>query len=204
MTPEEYINNVHKGMCDNGGCGGQMMLMGFVALLLFLLTGCKTVSNKESYTKYHRMDSLIERMDSLVSKSYVVQQDSSWRELVMRQFESIKEKSDTSHIQVVDTAGNVIKETIVINNTKEVTSESNRQEIIGMIHRLEKLDSTLSVQNKQISEMDSLLKEKTKETTIEKKQPWWQSITQHIKGIIIGILLSVIVFLVLRLKKLMP
>lgn len=170
-------------------------------LLAVLMVGCRTITSEESYKERHRIDSLIERMDSLVSKSYVTQQDSSWREFVMRQFESIKEKSDTNHIQVVDTAGNVIKETIVINNTKEIVSEKDRLEREIMIHKLEVMDSVISVQSEYISKMDSLLQESVKEKTIEKNLSWWQSLWQKGKGILFGILLSVIVFLILWLKK---
>jgi len=170
-------------------------------LAVVVLVGCRTINNEESYVERHRLESMIERMDSLVSRSYVIQQDSSWRELVMRQFESIKEKSDTSHIQVVDTAGNVIKETIVINNTREVVSEKERQEIVGLRHSVEKLDSTVTVQNEQISRMDSLLKESVKEKTIEKQLSWWQKIVMQWKGMLLGLAIGVVVLLVLKWKK---
>ena len=199
MTARQIMEYYSDNTTERGGCGGPV-IMAFI-LLLFLLMGCKTVSDKESYTEMKRMESLVERMDSLMSKSYVVQQDSSWRELVMRQFESIKEKSDTSHTQVVDTAGNVIKETIIINNTREVTSEKDRQEIVGLRHSLEKLDSTVAVQNEYISKMDSLLKESTKEKTIEKKPSWWKSMWQQAKGVFLGMVLGMAILVVVRLKK---
>ena len=202
MSPQQLIGFYQRRTTDRSGCGAPVIFM--CLLIAFLLVGCRTITNQESNTESHHIESLLEKVDSLINKTTTVKQDSVWRETVIKELQSIREKSDTSHTLVVDTTGKVIKEKIVINNTKEVTSEKDRQEIIGMIHRLEKLDSTLSVQNEQISKIDSLLKEKNKETTIEKKQPWWQSFTQLTKGIIIGILLSVIVFLVLRLKKILP
>jgi len=201
MSPQQLFGYYQRQVTDRSGCGGPVIFM--CLLIAFFLVGCRTITNEETNTESHRIESLVDKVDSLISKTATVKQDSVWRETIIKELQSIREKSDTSHTIVVDTAGKVIKETIVINNTREVTSESDRQEIVGMIHRLEKLDSTLSVQNTQISKLDSLLKEKTKETTIEKKQPW-KSFTQHVKGIIIGILLSVIAFLVLRLKKLLP
>lgn len=202
MSPQQLLGYYQRQVTDRGGCAGPVIFM--CLLIAFLLMGCRTITNEETNTESHRIESLMEKVDSLIGKTTIVQQDSAWRETIIRELQSIREKSDTSHTLVVDTAGKVIKEKIVINNTREVTSESDRQVILGMIHRLEKLDSTLSVQNKQISQMDSLLKEKNKETTIEKKQPWWTSFAQLAKGVIIGILLCVIVFLVLRLKKILP
>ena len=45
MDIDRYFEELHKGLCENGGCGGQMALI--VVLLLFLLCGCKTVRTEE-------------------------------------------------------------------------------------------------------------------------------------------------------------
>jgi len=172
-------------------------------LLAVLMVGCRTITNEESYVERHKIDSLVQRMDSLISKSYVVQQDSAWRETIIKELQSIKEKSDTSHTIVLDTAGNVVKETIIINNTKEVTSERLQQEVVGMMHKMEKMDSVLSVQNEYISKMDSLLQESVKEKTIEKKLSWWQKLWQQGKGILVGVVISALVFLVLKFKNIL-
>ena len=173
-------------------------------LAIFLLIGCRTVTNEESYVESHRIESLVSKMDSIISKSHTVQQDSSWRETIIKELQSIRERSDTNHVVVKDTAGNVIKETLIINNTKEVTSESTMLIMEGLLHKMEKMDSTIAVQNEQISKVDSLLQQINKETTIEKKQSWWDSVWQHTKGILIGIVFSGIVFIILRLKKKLP
>lgn len=152
-------------------------------LLSFLFTGCKTISNSESYVERQRTESIINKMDSLFNKSLVVQQDSSWRETIIKELQSIKEKTDTSHTFVVDSAGKVIKETLIINNTKEVSSERDRQEIIGLRHSLEKLDSTVSVQNEQISKMDSLLQQSDKTKTVVYEIPWWKKALMWAGGI---------------------
>lgn len=202
MTPQQLIGYYQRQVTDRNGCGGPVVFM--CLLIVFLLAGCKTVSDKESYIENHRIESLMERMDSLISKSYVVQQDSSWRETFIKELQSIKEKSDTNHIQVVDTAGNVIKETIIINNLKEVTNERYEHEIEGLRHSIEQMDSTIAVQSQQLSRMDSLLQQKSKETTIEKKQSWWDSLLQNVKTIIIGIVFGGIMIYILRWKKILP
>ena len=202
MTLDEIIEYYHKGITERGGCGGPVMFA--CLLIIFLLTGCKTITNEESCHDIHHMEILMERMDSLISMSYVVQQDSSWRETFIKELQSIREKSDTNHIQVVDTAGNVIKETIVINNLKEVTNERYEHEIEGMRHSIEQMDSTIAVQSQQLSRMDSAFQQMIKETTIEKKQSWWDGLLQNVKGIIIGIVFGGIAVYILRWKKVLP
>jgi len=202
MTLDELIGNYNRGVTERGGCGGPVMIA--CMLIAFLLMGCKSVSNKESFVENHRIENLMSMMDSLINRSHTVQQDSSWRETVIKELQSIKERSDTNHIVVMDTAGNVIRETTIINNTREVTSESTRLLMEGMIHKMDRMDSVMSIQNKLICEMDSLLRQSDKETTIEKKQSWWEALWQQAKGIIIGIVFSGIVFFILRLKKKLP
>lgn len=202
MTLDELIGNYNRGITERGGCGGPVMIA--CMLIAFLLMGCKSVSNKESFVENHRIENLVSMMDSLINRSHTVQQDSSWRETVIKELQSIKERSDTNHIVVMDTAGNVIRETTIINNTREVTSESTRLLMEGMIHKMDRMDSVMSIQNKLICEMDSLLRQSDKETTIEKKQSWWKALWQQAKGIIIGIVFSGIVFFILRLKKKLP
>ena len=202
MTPQQLIGYYQRQVTDRNGCGGPVM---FVCLLIvLLLMGCKTVTNEKSYIEKHRMESLVERMDSLISRSQTIQQDSSWRETFIKELRSIKERNDTSHTLVVDTSGNVIKETIIINTMREVTSESAMIMMEGMFHKMERMDSAIVIQGWMISRMDSLLQQKDKEITIEKKQSWWEGMLQQTKGIIIGIVFSGIVFFILRMKKKLP
>ena len=137
---------------------------------------CASTRTSESSSFEHHVSEMLDRVDSLVRTKTVVQQDSAWRETILKQFQSIREKSDTSHTFVVDTAGRVIKETLVINNVRETTSETDRQEIQMLSHRLETMDSTMNLMREQLERSDSLLR--AKETVIEKKVPadlsWWQ------------------------------
>ena len=45
MDVDRYFEELHRGLCENNGCGGQMALI--VVLLLFLLCSCKTSKTEE-------------------------------------------------------------------------------------------------------------------------------------------------------------
>ncbi len=143
-----------------------------------LFSSCATQKTVTSDTTDHRVTDLMQRIDSLMSVHSVVQQDSTWRQEILRQFQSIRERSDTSHSVVQDTAGNILRERIVINNTREVRSETDRQELTVMSHRLEQMDSTMQVMRQQLSHSDSLLQQSRKETvrTVETPVTWWHNL----------------------------
>ena len=147
------------------GCAYYVILC--IALILCALLGsCSTPKLVSSESSDHRIENIIQRMDSMMASHTVVQQDSAWRETILKQFQSIREKSDTSHTMVVDTAGNIIREKIIINNVLETTSETDRQEHEVLMHRLEVMDSTMNMMRQEIQHSDSLLQQK--QTVIEK------------------------------------
>lgn len=194
MTQGGRMN--YSNMDGGLGCGCGPMLgvyMMIVVLAVLGLSSCRTVSEHDSYAERHRIETMMNRMDSVISKSQTVQQDSSWRETVIRQLESIKERNDTNRTVVLDTAGNVIRETITIIREREVSSESDRLEREGMRHSIEKMDSTISVQNEKLSRMDSLLQERTKEKVVEKKTPWYQRLWNGFRFILIGLVAGIVV-----------
>lgn len=136
-----------------------------VALLICVLFGSCTTHREVTSVEQHSIHDLMQRMDSVISTRQVIRQDSSWRELIMSQFKSLREHNDTSHTFVVDTAGRVIKETLVIRTERESNSETDRQEREVLIHRLEVMASTLSVMQLQFSHIDSLMQ--SKQTSIK-------------------------------------
>ena len=141
------------------------------------------------------MEKLVERMDSLMSKTKITTQDSVFRSIFIRELQSIREHNDTSHYVVVDTAGNVVKEKIVINNTKEITSEKDREQLTMMSHRLEVMDSTLSVVKAHIERYDSLLSESKKETVkevVKYPKSYW---------LFLGISIIVIIFAIIKVIR---
>lgn len=151
-----------------------------------ILASCKTTKTV-SLLEQHRLQTLMDRMDSVINTRQVIRQDSSWRELVMSQFQSIREKNDTSRTFVVDSAGKVIKETTIIRIEKETNSETDRQEREVMMSRLEVMDSTLSVMRQQLQHSDSLLqlRQETIEKQVAKPLSWWQQMRLHLANIIL-------------------
>lgn len=136
-----------------------------VALVICVLFGSCSTHREVTSVEHHRIEDLMQRMDSVISTRQVIRQDSSWRELIMSQFQSIREHNDTSHTFVVDTAGRVIKETLVIRTERESNSQTDRSEREVLIHRLEVMDSTLSVMQLQFSHIDSLMQQRNISTT---------------------------------------
>lgn len=170
--------------------------------LCSLFTSCTTQKVVDSQQTEHYVSDMMQRMDSLMHSRTVVQQDSVWRETILRQFQSIREKSDTSHHVVVDSAGKVIKETLVINNIREVNSQSDRQERAVLMSRLEVMDSTMRVMQQQLSHSDSLLQQR--QQTVEKEVPaqlsWWQQ-TQIWMGRLVLVALAVLLAVWLYRKR---
>lgn len=82
MDIDRYFEELHRGLCENNGCGGQMALV--VALLLFLLCSCKQIE----YVTVEKV-----RVDT----TYVnkVQKDSVW----MHDSVYVKEKGDSFFIE---------------------------------------------------------------------------------------------------------
>ena len=166
-----------------------------IAVILFFMLGvlssCTTTRESTGTLDHHYVESLMQRMDSVIASRTVIQQDSSWRELVLRQFQAIREKSDTSHYVVTDTSGKIIRERIVINNIRELTSESERHEREVIMHQLSVMDSTISVMQKQIQHSDSILcqEKKTEIQEVEKPLTWWQQLRLWLGNILLATLL---------------
>ena len=155
------------------------IVMFLAALLLMalvpLFTSCtnQRIGTDTLDNRYSR--EMLQRMDSLLSVRTVTQQDSSFRQEVLRQFQSIRERSDTSRIVMVNATGDTIRERIVINNIRETISSTDRQLLTVLSHRLEVMDSTVQQQSLQLTRMDSLLRQqsKTVEIPVEKPLSWF-------------------------------
>ena len=149
-----------------------------IALLLLtsIFSSCTVTRETTSTVDSHKVETMIDRMDSLMRLKTVKESDSLWHETILRQFQSIREKSDTSRTQVVDSAGKVIREKIIINNVRETTSETDRREFQKLTHRLESMDSTMRVMQQQLSRSDSLLQQRdtVREREVPARLSWWQ------------------------------
>ena len=178
-----------------------------VLAVISLFTGCTPQRIISDERAEHVSQEMLQQMDSLMKSHSVVQQDSTWRQEILRQFQSIREKSDTSHSVTLNAAGDTIRERIVINNVRETTSETDREQLTVMSHRLEVMDSTVQSQSLMLQRMDSLLHER--QQTVEKEVPaklsWFQQMQLWTgRLVLIAIALCAAVFVVrwwLRVKK---
>ena len=141
-----------------------------VSLVCCSCTTTRTVNNDTS----HISREMLTQMDSIISSRMVIRQDSSFRESVLRQLQSIVEKSDTSRFVVTNAEGDTIRERIVINNVREVTSETERHEREVIMHRLEKIDSALTAVQRQMFHTDSLVANKETVVEVPAELSWWQ------------------------------
>lgn len=196
FDPEDFLKN---------GCLSAVVAFLIVAggmILCSLLAGCSAPEKTSSYIEQHQVERMMERMDSVIQIKTVAQQDSSWRETILKQFQSIREKSDTSHTFVVDSAGKVIKEKLVINNIRETTSESDRQEREVLKKRLEVMDMTIDMMRESMSLTDSLLRAKEEQTVKEVEKPlsWWQNLRLWLGNIVLVALAVAAVVWVVKKK----
>lgn len=174
LTPEQQEEVATKTALY--GCGTYVLAFILGILLCALLGSCTPQRIISDETTERRTSELYDRMDSLLRVKTVTQQDSTWRQEILRQFQSIREKSDTSHSVTLNAAGDTIRERIIINNVRETTSQTDREQLLVMSHRLEVMDSTVQAQSLMLQRMDSLLHEK--QQTVEKEVPaklsWFQ------------------------------
>lgn len=173
-----------------------------ILMVISALTGCTTQRIGTDTMDHRHSREMLQRMDSLFSVRTVTQQDSAFRQEMLRQFQSIRERSDTSRSVMVNAAGDTIRERIVINNIRETTSSTDRQLLTVLSHRLEVMDSTVQQQNLQISRMDSLLRQqsKTVEIPVEKPLSWLQQVRLWLGNIVLVVLAVLAVWWLIRKK----
>ena len=144
--------------------------------LMSLVTGCTPHRIVSDTQEQWNTKEMLQRMDSLLRIRTVTQQDSTWHQEILRQFQLIREKSDTSHSVTLNAAGDTIRERIIINTIRESASETDREQLTVMSHRLEVMDSTMQAQSQQICRMDSILRQQkhTEIKEVAKPLNWWQ------------------------------
>lgn len=175
LTPEEQEEVAVKTTLF--GCSGYVLAI-VLGLALCALLGSCTTTKELSYAELHRIVTTANRMDSTLMTHTVARQDSTWHQEILRQFQSIREKSDTSHSVTLNAVGDTIRERIVINNIRETSNETDREQLTVMSHRLEVMDSTLSVMRQQIEQSDSLLRQQKQTEIKEVAKPlnWFQQL----------------------------
>lgn len=176
-----------------------------VIAFLFLISWLTSCSTKKSITTdrtEHRVSENVSRIGIKEQNHSVVRQDSSFRQELLWQFESIREHSDTSHYVVQDTAGNIIREKIIINNVKETASNSDHSQMTVLYSRLEKMDSAMRIMQESLQRSDSLLQAKQQTVTKTESTPvsWWHGIERKV-GSLVLIALAVLAALCIISKR---
>lgn len=198
LTPEEQEQLCYTHVF----CGCATYAVTFVlAIILCALFGSCATPRVSTDTLDHRLSrEMLQRMDSLLAVRTVTQQDSAFRQEILRQFQSIREKSDTSRSVMVNAAGDTIRERIVINNIRETTSSTDRQLLTVLSHRLEVMDSTVLQQNLQISRMDSLLRQQSKTIDVPAQLSWLQQMQIWLGRLVLVALAVLAVWWLIRKK----
>ncbi len=175
-----------------------VLMVAFAVLTLF--TSCTSVKESTTDVSRHNVETLIQHLDSAVGHRTVIQQDSAWRQTILRQFQSIREHSDTSRTQVVDTAGRVIRETIIINNTKETDNSTSSSEREVLLHRLDVVDSTLLYMIHQQSHIDSVLHSHQTVAVVEPPVPWWKRALVKLEHLAFLLAVLYVIYQFIRIK----
>lgn len=202
LTPQERDEVCVKSVIYGCSICALAIVLGLILCVLFC--GCSS-TQESSVIEQHKVETMFQRMDSVLNIKSVVQQDSTWRQEILRQFQTIRERNDTSHTYVLDTAGHVIKETLIIRTERESNSETEREERLMLIHRIEVLDSTISSLQEQFSRSDSLLRQeiKTKVKEVEKPLSLWQQARLWFANIILLLIALLLIIWLLR-RKILP
>ena len=171
--PESYLCVAVKSIVHNF-----LIFITALALLalISLLTGCTLQGIVSDNQEQRHTQEMLQRMDSALMAHSIARQDSTWHQEILRQFQSIREKSDTSHSVTLNADGDTILERIIINTIRETTTDTDRKQLTVMSHRLEVMDSTVQAQSQQICRMDSLLcrQKQTEIKEVAKPLNWWQ------------------------------
>lgn len=194
---KELFKNYGYGGLGNG-CGPALMYGLILIGAILMLCGCKSIKSVESTTESHKVSELVEKMDSLVTKTSKWQQDIYQKQTSLVDSFKQKEKNDSSHVIIVNEKGDTVRERIEIHHyiEREHSSEKNESEI--WIQKFREVDSLLKVSLDKQAVTDSLLKEHNKETVVEKQLTFWQRIKQSLGGW--AILISTVLLLILLVK----
>ena len=194
---KELFKNYGYGGLGNG-CGPALMYGLILIGAILILSSCKSIKSVESTTESHKVSELVEKMDSLVTKTSKWQQDIYQKQTSLVDSFKQKEKNDSSHVIIVNEKGDTVRERIEIHHyvEREHSSEKNESEI--WIQKFREVDSLLKVSLDKQAVTDSLLKEHNKETVVEKQLTFWQRIKQSLGGW--AILISTVLLLILLYK----
>lgn len=194
MNTDRYFEELHKELCDNGGCGGQLLLAAIIAL--FLVCGCRTVKESEYVKENKSYVELTNKIDSMNRQTSVYLQDLMAKQTSLVDSFRNSQKKDSTHIVVVNEKGDTVRERIVIYKEVQTDHSKQKEEKEYWMRMFKRNDSVLSVIIDRQARTDSLLRERDKVS--EKQLSKWQQMKVDYGGWAMGMLVLVIVLSVTK------
>lgn len=190
------------------GCGPTLMSFVITALIILVglmgLTGCRTIKESEMTNENHKLSELMERMDSMMRTSYTWQQDLYSKQSSLVDSFRHNEKRDSNHVVVINEKGDTVRERIEIYHEVEKDHSSEKQETEMLVQKIEKLDSMLRVSVEKQAVTDSLLRERDKYKEVEKEKTLGQRISTFFTDALVCVIIFVLVYIILKVKRKKP
>lgn len=208
MTENGRINygDLNGGL--GNGCGPTLMSFVITALIVLIgligLTGCRTIKESEVTNENHKLSELMERMDSMMRTSYTWQQDMYSKQSSLVDSFRHNEKRDSNHVVVINEKGDTVRERIEIYHEVEKDHSSEKQETEMLVQKIEKLDSMLRVSVEKQAVTDSLLRERDKYKEVEKEKTLGQRISTFFTDALVCVIIFVLVYIILKVKRKKP
>lgn len=208
MTENGRINygDLNGGL--GNGCGPTPMSFVITVLIILVglmgLTGCRTIKESEMTNENHKLSELMERMDSMMRTSYTWQQDLYSKQSSLVDSFRHNEKRDSNHVVVINEKGDTVRERIEIYHEVEKDHSSEKQVEEMLVQKIEKLDSMLKVSVEKQAVTDSLLRERDKYKEVEKEKTLGQRISTFFTDAFVCVIIFVLVYIILKVKKKKP
>lgn len=194
MNTDRYFEELHKGLCENGGCGGQLLLAAIIAL--FLVCGCRTVKESEYVKENKSYVELTNKIDSMNRQTSVYLQDLMAKQTSLVDSFRQSQKRDSTHVVVVNEKGDTVRERIVIYKEVQTDHSKQKEEKEYWMRMFKRNDSVLSVIIDRQARTDSLLRERDKVS--EKQLSKWQRMKVEYGGWAMAMLVLTIVLSVTK------
>lgn len=184
MDIDRLLENLHKGLCEHGGCAGQLAMV--IALILFLFCSCATT--KEFEKEDHSYSKMTEMVDSLMHSTTSWQKDFFSRQTSLIEKLSQKEKNDSIHSVTLNEKGDTLKERIVIYKEVSTDHSMEKKKMELLISQYNRIDSLLNVSLVKQAETDSLIRAKETAVEVPAKLSWWHKLRLWIGNIFLLLL----------------
>lgn len=167
-------------------------------IMVPLLCGCSSVKESQSIVDYSSMTRIVERMDSMMHTTQTFQQQVYEKQSALVDSFKHSEVRDTSRIIFLGQKGDTIKETTIIkeyiereHSTQESSEEWKEEVFIQM-------DSIISTNKSLEQKMDSILREREKNTLVEEKASWYERWFNKLAWLLLIVVIGILAATVIR------